>query len=31
MKMGYIGRFATRCLTSCNQSIRAISGFSTLP
>jgi len=29
--MSYIGRFATRCLTSCNQRIRAISGFSTLP
>jgi len=28
--MSDIGRFATRCLTSCNQRIRAISGFSTL-
>jgi len=29
--MSYIGRFATRCPTSCNQRIEAISGFSTLP
>jgi len=30
-KRSYIGRFVTRCLTSCNQRMRAISGFSTLP